>query len=379
MKSTSRSSRLVSCAARSPALAITGPEVERKLTPSSRATICASVVLPRPGGPTKSTWSRASPRDFAASMKTWRLARAAFWPVKSSSDSGRIDASASSSRFSGLIRRRESVKEAYLPGASYKREPNTPSLTRSKQERAHGATMNSCCRSRRAKRGKGIQSDSVCPWLPFPALRAAGDDRGLSRKLPQTQPDQRLRLGLLAGLLDRGGNGRRGLDLGVAEIDQGRDGVSHGRRRAPVLDRAGEADEGRVDGGEGRGLVLEFRDDALGELRPDAGAAGDGGLVAGGDGGSRGCRDRARRGCRAPPWSPRPGPTGAAGTTRAPNPTGSRTGGSCPRAHGSRWTKPPPRRWAAGSGGCGRSNGPHSRPHARRGSRNPRRRNRPRL
>ena len=32
MKSTSRSSRLVSCAARSPALAITGPEVERKLT-----------------------------------------------------------------------------------------------------------------------------------------------------------------------------------------------------------------------------------------------------------------------------------------------------------------------------------------------------------
>ena len=30
-------------------MAITGPEVARKLTPSSRATICASVVLPRPG------------------------------------------------------------------------------------------------------------------------------------------------------------------------------------------------------------------------------------------------------------------------------------------------------------------------------------------
>ena len=49
MNKTSRSSRLVSSAARSPALAITGPDVPRKFTPSSRATICASVVLPRPG------------------------------------------------------------------------------------------------------------------------------------------------------------------------------------------------------------------------------------------------------------------------------------------------------------------------------------------
>ena len=49
MKRTSRSSRLVSEAARSPALAMTGPEVARKFTPSSRARICASVVLPKPG------------------------------------------------------------------------------------------------------------------------------------------------------------------------------------------------------------------------------------------------------------------------------------------------------------------------------------------
>src|SRR5581483_3613979 len=48
MKTTSRSSRLVSSAARSPALAMTGPEVERNPTPSSRAMIWASVVLPRP-------------------------------------------------------------------------------------------------------------------------------------------------------------------------------------------------------------------------------------------------------------------------------------------------------------------------------------------
>ena len=46
MNSTSRGCRLVSSAARSPALAITGPEVDRKLTPSSRDTIWASVVSP---------------------------------------------------------------------------------------------------------------------------------------------------------------------------------------------------------------------------------------------------------------------------------------------------------------------------------------------
>jgi hypothetical protein len=34
----------------------TGPEVWRRLTPSSLAMMCASVVLPRPGGPNSSTW-----------------------------------------------------------------------------------------------------------------------------------------------------------------------------------------------------------------------------------------------------------------------------------------------------------------------------------
>ena len=60
MNRTSRGCRLVSSAARSPARWITGPEVARKPTPISRATICARVVLPRPGGPKNSTWSSAS-------------------------------------------------------------------------------------------------------------------------------------------------------------------------------------------------------------------------------------------------------------------------------------------------------------------------------
>ncbi len=106
MNSTSRSSRLVSKAARSPALAITGPEVARKPTPSSRATICASVVLPRPGGPTNSTWSSASLRLRAASMKIDRLARACAWPTNSDSSCGRSAVSpTSSARRSGVTMR----------------------------------------------------------------------------------------------------------------------------------------------------------------------------------------------------------------------------------------------------------------------------------
>src|SRR5436305_1768576 len=116
MNSTSRSSRLVSRAARSPAFAITGPEVARKFTPSSRETICAIVVLPSPGGPTSSTWSSASLRARAASMNTDRLARACCWPMNSDSRCGRSEVSAaSSSRRSAATRRRGVVLKASVP------------------------------------------------------------------------------------------------------------------------------------------------------------------------------------------------------------------------------------------------------------------------
>src|SRR5713226_6026084 len=110
MNKTSRSSRLVNNAARSPALAITGPEVARKPTPSSRATICASVVLPRPGGPTNSTWSSASPRLRAASMKIARFLRACAWPTNSLNSCGRnVVSGASSARRSGVTMREGGV------------------------------------------------------------------------------------------------------------------------------------------------------------------------------------------------------------------------------------------------------------------------------
>jgi hypothetical protein len=109
---TSPSSRLVSSAARSPDFAITGPDVARNPTPISRATICASVVLPSPGGPKNRTWSSTSPRALAAATNTRRLSRAACCPTKSSSVFGRSAASMSSGRRSGVVRRASSVTGA---------------------------------------------------------------------------------------------------------------------------------------------------------------------------------------------------------------------------------------------------------------------------
>ena len=64
-------------------------------TPSSSRMICASVVLPSPGGPASSTWSSASSRAFAASraMPSCSLIRS--WPTKSSSRRGRSERSTS--------------------------------------------------------------------------------------------------------------------------------------------------------------------------------------------------------------------------------------------------------------------------------------------
>ena len=51
MKRTSPGERLVRIEARSPTRSIAGPEVARKDAPISFVIKCASVVLPKPGGP----------------------------------------------------------------------------------------------------------------------------------------------------------------------------------------------------------------------------------------------------------------------------------------------------------------------------------------
>src|SRR3954469_14277136 len=74
-----------------------GPAVWTKSTSSSAATIWASEVLPRPGGPASRTWSSASPRAVAAWMATPSWALSASWPTNSSRRRGRRDTSSSSS------------------------------------------------------------------------------------------------------------------------------------------------------------------------------------------------------------------------------------------------------------------------------------------
>ena len=60
-----------------------GPEVDLNPTPNSRAIICANVVFPKPGGPESKTWSIASTRPLAASIKTDRLSHTFFCPTNS--------------------------------------------------------------------------------------------------------------------------------------------------------------------------------------------------------------------------------------------------------------------------------------------------------
>jgi hypothetical protein len=57
----------------------------------------ASEVLPRPGGPASRTWSSASPRRRAASMKIASWSVTCVWLMKSSRVVGRRDWSKTSS------------------------------------------------------------------------------------------------------------------------------------------------------------------------------------------------------------------------------------------------------------------------------------------
>ena len=70
MKKTLPGSSVVRKLATSALRSSAGPAVWTIGTPSSAAMMCASEVLPSPGGPARSTWSSGSPRRRAASMKT---------------------------------------------------------------------------------------------------------------------------------------------------------------------------------------------------------------------------------------------------------------------------------------------------------------------
>src|SRR6185312_10637053 len=89
MKKTPRSDSDVRYDASVPLCSIAGAPMARSGTPSAVAMRCASVVLPMPGGPEKSTWSSASPRRWAAATKTLRFSTTFDWPTYSSKLRGR--------------------------------------------------------------------------------------------------------------------------------------------------------------------------------------------------------------------------------------------------------------------------------------------------
>ena len=62
--------------------------------------ICASEVLPSPGGPASRTWSSASPRPRAASSAIPSCSFTRSWPTNSASEPGRSERSISSSPLS---------------------------------------------------------------------------------------------------------------------------------------------------------------------------------------------------------------------------------------------------------------------------------------
>ena len=83
-------------AAMSPARSRLGPLVTEMPTSISPARMRHSDVLPSPGGPASSMWSRGSPRLFAASTKILKFSFSASCPMNSSRERGRSVGSSSS-------------------------------------------------------------------------------------------------------------------------------------------------------------------------------------------------------------------------------------------------------------------------------------------
>ena len=116
MNNTSPSLKFVSSAARSPGFSIAGPEVTRICTCISLAIMPASVVLPSPGGPYKSTWSSCSPRAFAASIYTFKFSFAFSCPIYSFKVFGRRESSVS---LSASLKSGETMRFSLSKSISY--------------------------------------------------------------------------------------------------------------------------------------------------------------------------------------------------------------------------------------------------------------------
>src|SRR5690242_17243856 len=92
------------------------------------------------------------------------------------------------------------------------------------------------------------------------SLGSISGEHSLFRQFFQAQPNKLRRLRVLTRTARGGGDGSRRLRLAVAEIDQRRDRIGDRARRAVIVDGAGKMHHGRIDIGERRRLVFQFRD-----------------------------------------------------------------------------------------------------------------------
>ena len=107
-----------------------GPETVTRRVSISLATMCASVDLPRPGGPASRTWSIGSPRSLAAASAIASCSRTTSWPTNSSSWRGRSERSVSSSSVREAAGADEALVLLAHPGPP-RRSAARPALTRS--------------------------------------------------------------------------------------------------------------------------------------------------------------------------------------------------------------------------------------------------------
>src|SRR5919107_4353685 len=114
---TSPSDREERMAARSPACWMAGPLLIRSGAFISEATIIARVVLPRPGGPEKRTWSALRPRMREACSTRDSCLRTRCWPTKSCRFLGRRAASIARSSGSSPPATRDGSATAAYPVA----------------------------------------------------------------------------------------------------------------------------------------------------------------------------------------------------------------------------------------------------------------------
>ena len=277
MKSTSPSCRWVRMAAMSALRSSAGPEVVTMFTLISRAMMLASVVLPSPGGPARSTWSSGSPREVAASMKICSCSRRTGCPTKAASDRGRRERSSSCSRGA-------SSGSASLSSSSLVRllDPRSPRRRRPVAQRPD--------RQRRpAPAGPG----------PPPAGRRRAAPAACSAsehavaQLHQRRPGQRQRAVL-----------RRQTAAGPAPAAE--PGIAH--------------------------LLPQLQDEPLGRLLADPRHRGEQGHVARRPGPASDRAARRQDSAARPAWARSCSPPGTAGTAPAPPRWRSRTAAGRPRA-----------------------------------------------